>query len=72
MINSIELFGCEMETDNIYGLNWPNTKTGEQAIVRCSPFSFFANNVASRLCDNNNVWDKIDVTNCESRKGQPF
>ena len=64
MINSIELFGCEMETDNIYGLNWPNTKTGELAIVKCSPT--IANNVATRLCNNNNIWDKINVTNCES------
>lgn len=56
-----------METDNIYGLNWPNTKTGELAIVKCSPFMIGkANNFATRLCDNNNVWDKIDVTNCES------
>ena len=67
MINSIELFDCEMETDNIYGLNWPNTKTGELAIVKCSPFSItIGDNVATRLCNNNNIWDKINVTNCES------
>ena len=56
----VELFGCAMETDNIYGLNWPNTKTGELATIRCNT------NNATRLCNNNNIWDKVDVSNCES------
>ena len=68
MNNSIELFGCAMETDAIYGLHWPNTKTGELAIVKCSVFSVTNNNAATRLCNNNNIWDKIDVSNCESEK----
>jgi len=49
----VELFGCAMETDNIYGLNWPNTKTGELATIRCNT-------------NNNNIWGKIDVSTCET------
>ena len=60
----LELFGCAMETDKIYGLNWPNAKSGELVIVKCSAFS--DTNNATRLCNNNNIWDKIDVSNCES------
>ena len=53
----------------MYGLHWPNTKTGELAIAKCSVFSDTNNiNAATRLCNNNNIWDKIDVSNCESKE----
>ena len=35
----LELFDCAMETNKIYGLNWPNAKSGELVIVKCSAFS---------------------------------
>ena len=54
-----------METDYIYGFNWPSTKAGEVAIANCS--ARLDMTVATRSCDINGVWDNnIDVSNCES------
>lgn len=62
---STEPYGCPMETDYIYGFNWPSTKAGHVAVVNCSVLVNIT--VATRLCDINGVWDdNIDVSNCES------
>ena len=65
IIYSVEPYGCPMETDNIYGFNWPSTKAGHVAVVNCSVFINIT--FATRLCNINGVWDdNIDVSNCES------
>ena len=64
VINSAESSKCAMETDNVYGFNWPSTEAGHMAIVNCSVYINIT--VATRLCNINGVWDNIDVSNCES------
>ena len=64
MIKFAEFFGCAREIDSTYGFNWPSTNAGDMAIVYCLAMS--DTSVATRLCNNNNVWGNIDVSNCES------
>ena len=49
----------------MYGLNWPNTNTGEVAVVRCPLSCDAKKKSATRLCNSNNIWGIIDTSNCD-------